>query len=70
MIFSFPGGESCRGFFMVSLLVEMAASSGITVSVSSFLYAKTPFVSQPAAVYHPFSLFVFLLVFASLPPVT
>ncbi|XP_068424080.1 indoleamine 2,3-dioxygenase 2-like [Clinocottus analis] len=30
MIFSFPGGESCRGFCMVSLLVEMAASSGIT----------------------------------------
>uniref|UniRef100_A0A8D0A9X8 Indoleamine 2,3-dioxygenase 1 n=1 Tax=Sander lucioperca TaxID=283035 RepID=A0A8D0A9X8_SANLU len=32
LIVSFPGGESCRGFFMVSLLVEMAASSGITVS--------------------------------------
>uniref|UniRef100_A0A8D0ACV8 Indoleamine 2,3-dioxygenase 1 n=1 Tax=Sander lucioperca TaxID=283035 RepID=A0A8D0ACV8_SANLU len=31
LIVSFPGGESCRGFFMVSLLVEMAASSGITV---------------------------------------
>ncbi|XP_042358753.1 indoleamine 2,3-dioxygenase 2-like [Plectropomus leopardus] len=30
LIFSFPGGETCRGFFMVSLLVEMAASSGIT----------------------------------------
>ncbi|XP_035982694.1 indoleamine 2,3-dioxygenase 2 isoform X2 [Fundulus heteroclitus] len=30
LIFSFPGGESCRGFFMVSLLVEMAGSSGIT----------------------------------------
>ncbi|KAI3363296.1 hypothetical protein L3Q82_011925 [Scortum barcoo] len=30
LIFSFPGGESCRGFFIVSLLVEMAASSGIT----------------------------------------
>ncbi|TMS04868.1 Indoleamine 2,3-dioxygenase 2 [Larimichthys crocea] len=30
MIFSFPGGESCRGFFIVSLLVDMAASSGIT----------------------------------------
>ncbi|XP_024153250.1 indoleamine 2,3-dioxygenase 2 [Oryzias melastigma] len=29
LIFSFPGGETCRGFFMVSLLVEMAASSGI-----------------------------------------
>ncbi|XP_017283581.1 indoleamine 2,3-dioxygenase 2 [Kryptolebias marmoratus] len=29
VIFAFPGGESCRGFFMVSLLVEMAASSGI-----------------------------------------
>uniref|UniRef100_A0A3B4XVH3 Indoleamine 2,3-dioxygenase 2-like n=1 Tax=Seriola lalandi dorsalis TaxID=1841481 RepID=A0A3B4XVH3_SERLL len=29
LIFSFPGGESCRGFFIVSLLVEMAASSGI-----------------------------------------
>ncbi|XP_030011006.1 indoleamine 2,3-dioxygenase 2-like [Sphaeramia orbicularis] len=29
-IFSFPGGESCRGFFIVSLLVEMTASSGIT----------------------------------------
>ncbi|XP_034538487.1 indoleamine 2,3-dioxygenase 2-like isoform X2 [Notolabrus celidotus] len=30
LIFSFPGGESCRGFFIVSQLVEMAASSGIT----------------------------------------
>lgn len=30
LIFSFPGGESCRGFFIVSLLVEMAASSGLT----------------------------------------
>ncbi|XP_031730272.1 indoleamine 2,3-dioxygenase 2-like [Anarrhichthys ocellatus] len=29
VIFSLPGGESCRGFFMVSLLVELAASSGI-----------------------------------------
>eukprot|EP00064_Thunnus_orientalis_P002675 superscaffoldBa00000204_g2682 len=29
LIFSFPGGESCKGFFIVSLLVEMAASSGI-----------------------------------------
>ncbi|XP_054885671.1 indoleamine 2,3-dioxygenase 2-like [Poeciliopsis prolifica] len=33
LIFSFPGGETCRGFFMVSLLVEMAASSGITGSL-------------------------------------
>uniref|UniRef100_A0A8C6L5E5 Indoleamine 2,3-dioxygenase 1 n=1 Tax=Nothobranchius furzeri TaxID=105023 RepID=A0A8C6L5E5_NOTFU len=38
LIFSFPGGESCRGFFMVSLLVEMAASSGITVSPICFLF--------------------------------
>ncbi|KAM6915934.1 indoleamine 2,3-dioxygenase 2-like [Xenentodon cancila] len=29
LIFSLPGGESCRGFFIVSLLVEQAASSGI-----------------------------------------
>ncbi|XP_068597396.1 indoleamine 2,3-dioxygenase 2-like [Brachionichthys hirsutus] len=29
LIVSFPGGESTRGFFLVSLLVEMAASSGI-----------------------------------------
>ncbi|XP_070834187.1 indoleamine 2,3-dioxygenase 2-like [Chaetodon trifascialis] len=29
VIFSFPGGESCRGFFLVSLLVERAASSGL-----------------------------------------
>ncbi|XP_061601345.1 indoleamine 2,3-dioxygenase 2-like [Cololabis saira] len=29
LIFSFPGGESCRGFFIVSLLVEQAASSGL-----------------------------------------
>ncbi|XP_028325244.1 indoleamine 2,3-dioxygenase 2-like [Gouania willdenowi] len=29
LIFSFPGGESCRGFFIVSLLVELVASSGI-----------------------------------------
>ncbi|XP_071008263.1 indoleamine 2,3-dioxygenase 2-like [Oncorhynchus clarkii lewisi] len=28
-LFSFPGGESCKGFFLVSLLVERAASSGI-----------------------------------------
>lgn len=32
LMFSFPGGETCRGFFVVSLLVEMAASSGIAVS--------------------------------------
>uniref|UniRef100_UPI0037E94824 indoleamine 2,3-dioxygenase 2-like n=1 Tax=Semicossyphus pulcher TaxID=241346 RepID=UPI0037E94824 len=30
LIFSLPGGESCRGFFIVSQLVEMAANSGIT----------------------------------------
>ncbi|KAM9847662.1 indoleamine 2,3-dioxygenase 2-like [Aulostomus maculatus] len=30
LIFSFPGGESSRGFFIVSVIVEMAASSGIT----------------------------------------
>ncbi|XP_039857703.1 indoleamine 2,3-dioxygenase 2-like isoform X2 [Simochromis diagramma] len=29
LIFSFPGGDTCRGFFIVSLLVEMAASPGI-----------------------------------------
>uniref|UniRef100_A0A3Q0R3N4 Indoleamine 2,3-dioxygenase 1 n=1 Tax=Amphilophus citrinellus TaxID=61819 RepID=A0A3Q0R3N4_AMPCI len=29
LIFSFPGGDSCRGFFIVSMLVEMAASPGI-----------------------------------------
>ncbi|KAM9364467.1 indoleamine 2,3-dioxygenase 2-like isoform 2-T2 [Pholidichthys leucotaenia] len=29
LIFSFPGGESCKGFFIVSMLVEMAASLGI-----------------------------------------
>ncbi|XP_067092891.1 indoleamine 2,3-dioxygenase 2-like [Osmerus mordax] len=29
LVFSFPGGESCRGFFLVSLLVEKAGSSGI-----------------------------------------
>nr|BAU94261.1 indoleamine 2,3-dioxygenase 1 [synthetic construct] len=28
-IFSFPGGESSKGFFLVSLLVEIAAASGI-----------------------------------------
>ncbi|XP_074532241.1 indoleamine 2,3-dioxygenase 2-like [Halichoeres trimaculatus] len=33
LIFSFPGGESCRGFFIVSQLVEMAANSGITGSL-------------------------------------
>uniref|UniRef100_A0A3B4F912 Indoleamine 2,3-dioxygenase 2-like n=1 Tax=Pundamilia nyererei TaxID=303518 RepID=A0A3B4F912_9CICH len=31
LIFSFPGGDTCRGFFIVSLLVEMAASPGIMV---------------------------------------
>ncbi|XP_071388808.1 indoleamine 2,3-dioxygenase 2-like [Centroberyx affinis] len=29
LIFSLPGSESCWGFFLVSLLVEMAASPGI-----------------------------------------
>ncbi|XP_028983129.1 indoleamine 2,3-dioxygenase 2-like [Betta splendens] len=29
LIFSFPGGDSSKGFFLVSLLVEMAASSGL-----------------------------------------
>ncbi|KAM4606962.1 indoleamine 2,3-dioxygenase 2-like [Polymixia lowei] len=33
LIFTLPGGESCRGFFLVSLLVEMAASSGMTGAV-------------------------------------
>uniref|UniRef100_A0A3P9DRK5 Indoleamine 2,3-dioxygenase 1 n=1 Tax=Maylandia zebra TaxID=106582 RepID=A0A3P9DRK5_9CICH len=36
LIFSFPGGDTCRGFFIVSLLVEMAASPGIMVSITSF----------------------------------
>uniref|UniRef100_A0A3P8ZM29 Indoleamine 2,3-dioxygenase 1 n=1 Tax=Esox lucius TaxID=8010 RepID=A0A3P8ZM29_ESOLU len=31
-LFSFPGGESCQGFFLVSLLVEKAASAGIKAS--------------------------------------
>lgn len=53
LIFSFPGGESCRGFFIVSLLVEVAASSGITVSMarcysSSFLLTLSE--PQPDAV--------------------
>ncbi|KAL0964473.1 hypothetical protein UPYG_G00324340 [Umbra pygmaea] len=34
-LFSFPGGESCKGFFLVSLLVEKAASSGIKGAVSA-----------------------------------
>ncbi|KAM6956563.1 indoleamine 2,3-dioxygenase 2-like [Aplochiton taeniatus] len=29
LLFSFPGVESCRGFFLISMLVEKAASSGI-----------------------------------------
>uniref|UniRef100_A0A8D0HSF3 Indoleamine 2,3-dioxygenase 2 n=1 Tax=Sphenodon punctatus TaxID=8508 RepID=A0A8D0HSF3_SPHPU len=29
VLFSFPGGESNKGFFLVSLLVELAAASGI-----------------------------------------
>nr|XP_033805560.1 indoleamine 2,3-dioxygenase 1-like [Geotrypetes seraphini] len=29
VIFSFPGGETSKGFFLVSLLVEMAAAPGI-----------------------------------------
>ncbi|XP_058507974.1 indoleamine 2,3-dioxygenase 2-like [Solea solea] len=29
LLFSFPGGDTARGFFIVSLLVEMAASSGL-----------------------------------------
>ncbi|XP_070772398.1 indoleamine 2,3-dioxygenase 2-like [Enoplosus armatus] len=41
LIFSFPGGESCRGFFIVSLLVEMAASSGITGALEVMHATKT-----------------------------
>ncbi|KAA8583678.1 hypothetical protein FQN60_014886 [Etheostoma spectabile] len=41
LIFSFPGGESCRGFFIVSLLVEMAASSGITGALEVMHAMKT-----------------------------
>uniref|UniRef100_A0A667Y764 Indoleamine 2,3-dioxygenase 1 n=1 Tax=Myripristis murdjan TaxID=586833 RepID=A0A667Y764_9TELE len=33
LVISLPGGGSCRGFFLVSLLVEMAASSGIKVGI-------------------------------------
>uniref|UniRef100_A0A8D3BDW1 Indoleamine 2,3-dioxygenase 2 n=2 Tax=Scophthalmus maximus TaxID=52904 RepID=A0A8D3BDW1_SCOMX len=36
-IFSFPGGESCRGFVIVSLFVEMTASSGIMSITRSVL---------------------------------
>uniref|UniRef100_A0A671UP70 Indoleamine 2,3-dioxygenase 1 n=1 Tax=Sparus aurata TaxID=8175 RepID=A0A671UP70_SPAAU len=43
LIFSFPGGESCKGFFIVSLLVEMAASSGIRVSAGR---RYSPFFSR------------------------
>uniref|UniRef100_A0A672JEC9 Indoleamine 2,3-dioxygenase 1 n=1 Tax=Salarias fasciatus TaxID=181472 RepID=A0A672JEC9_SALFA len=49
LIFSFPGGESCRGFFIVSLLVEMAASSGITVSIDHV---------EPAAFHGTLRIFV------------
>uniref|UniRef100_A0A667YFV1 Indoleamine 2,3-dioxygenase 1 n=1 Tax=Myripristis murdjan TaxID=586833 RepID=A0A667YFV1_9TELE len=35
LVISLPGGGSCRGFFLVSLLVEMAASSGIKVGIVS-----------------------------------
>ncbi|KAK2824414.1 hypothetical protein Q5P01_021589 [Channa striata] len=38
LIVSFPGGESSRGFFIVSLLVEMAASSGL-VGVLDVMHA-------------------------------
>ncbi|XP_063730335.1 indoleamine 2,3-dioxygenase 2-like isoform X2 [Eleginops maclovinus] len=41
LIFSFPGGESCRGFFIVSLLVEMSASSGITGALEVMHAMKT-----------------------------
>ncbi|XP_045927088.1 indoleamine 2,3-dioxygenase 2-like [Micropterus dolomieu] len=41
LIFSFPGGETCRGFFIVSLLVEMAASSGITGALEVMHAMKT-----------------------------
>ncbi|KAM3863119.1 indoleamine 2,3-dioxygenase 2-like [Diretmus argenteus] len=33
LIISLPGGKSCRGFFLVSMLVEMAASSGIKAAL-------------------------------------
>ncbi|KAM6997592.1 indoleamine 2,3-dioxygenase 2-like [Tautogolabrus adspersus] len=42
LIFSFPGGESCRGFFIVSQLVEMAASSGVTGVVEVMHAIKIP----------------------------
>ncbi|XP_026165857.1 indoleamine 2,3-dioxygenase 2-like isoform X2 [Mastacembelus armatus] len=41
LIFSFPGGESCRGFFIVSLLVEMAAGAGITGALEVMHARKT-----------------------------
>ncbi|XP_028460045.1 indoleamine 2,3-dioxygenase 2-like [Perca flavescens] len=41
LIVSFPGGESCRGFFLVSLLVEMAASSGVTGALEVMYSMKT-----------------------------
>ncbi|XP_028445484.1 indoleamine 2,3-dioxygenase 2-like isoform X1 [Perca flavescens] len=41
LIVSFPGGESCTGFFLVSLLVEMAGSSGITGALEVMHAMKT-----------------------------
>ena len=34
ILFSFPGGDCGKGFFLVSLLVEIAAASAIKVSQS------------------------------------
>ncbi|XP_029926553.1 indoleamine 2,3-dioxygenase 2-like [Myripristis murdjan] len=44
LVISLPGGGSCRGFFLVSLLVEMAASSGIkgTLEVMHAVENKDP----------------------------
>ncbi|XP_055972632.1 indoleamine 2,3-dioxygenase 1 [Sorex fumeus] len=36
ILFSFPGGESSKGFFLVSLLVEIAAATAIKVIPSIF----------------------------------
>ena len=48
LIVSLPGEESCRGFFIVSLFVELAASSGIMVRTGCcYSSSFTSTVSEP-----------------------
>uniref|UniRef100_A0A8C9RVC4 Indoleamine 2,3-dioxygenase 2-like n=1 Tax=Scleropages formosus TaxID=113540 RepID=A0A8C9RVC4_SCLFO len=51
-VFTFPGGESCKGFLLVSLLVEKAASTGLKVRYVSLGLSGSPCLFQSLSTGH------------------